>query len=464
MTDSEATGVPAGSGLAAVPAGRSPDDADLAGQTAPEPGRHAPDRNLALELARVTEAGAMAAARWVGRGDKNGADGAAVNAMRLLINTVSMKGVVVIGEGEKDRAPMLYNGEQVGDGSGPACDVAVDPIDGTRLAANGMPNAISVLAVSSRGSMYDPSAVFYMSKLVTGPAGADVVDVEAPAADNIAAIARAKRCSPHDVTVIILDRPRHAGLIADVRAAGARIKLITDGDVAGAIMAASEGTGIDLLLGVGGTPEGIIAACAIKCLGGIIQGKLTPRDDAERERAIDAGHDLDRVLTTDDLVASDDAFFAATGITDGELIAGVRYRSGGASTHSLVMRARSGTIRNIRSDHQLWKALAAPAQAAEPATAAGSHHPHPAAERQRTDLDQRLWLPRRRPPNQRPRRGVTTRTRPPSASVRTSITGTPGPAGGSPPPRLRERTAVPVSTTATPSGTISSRRPPTIVA
>src|SRR5712692_7762151 len=355
MTDSEATGVPAGSGLAAVPAGRSPDDADLAGQTAPEPGRHAPDRNLALELARVTEAGAMAAARWVGRGDKNGADGAAVNAMRLLINTVSMKGVVVIGEGEKDRAPMLYNGEQVGDGSGPACDVAVDPIDGTRLAANGMPNAISVLAVSSRGSMYDPSAVFYMSKLVTGPAGADVVDVEAPAADNIAAIARAKRCSPHDVTVIILDRPRHAGLIADVRAAGARIKLITDGDVAGAIMAASEGTGIDLLLGVGGTPEGIIAACAIKCLGGIIQGKLTPRDDAERERAIDAGHDLDRVLTTDDLVASDDAFFAATGITDGELIAGVRYRSGGASTHSLVMRARSGTIRNIRSDHQLWK-------------------------------------------------------------------------------------------------------------
>jgi fructose-1,6-bisphosphatase II len=305
------------------------------GQAAPEPERHAPDRNLALELARVTEAGAMAAARWVGRGDKNGADAAAVNAMRLLINTVSMNGVVVIGEGEKDRAPMLYNGEQVGDGSGPACDVAVDPIDGTRLAANGMSNAISVLAVSARGSMYDPSAVFYMSKLVTGPAAAGVVNVEAPAADNIAAVARAKGCSPHDVTVVILDRPRHTGLIADVRAAGARIKLITDGDVAGAIMAARDGTGIDLLLGTGGTPEGIIAACAIKCLN--------------------AGHDLDRVLTTDELVDCDDAFFAATGITDGELMAGVRYRAGGATTHSLVMRARSGTIRNIRSEHQLWK-------------------------------------------------------------------------------------------------------------
>jgi fructose-1,6-bisphosphatase II len=325
------------------------------GQAAPEPERHAPDRNLALELARVTEAGAMAAARWVGRGDKNGADAAAVNAMRLLINTVSMNGVVVIGEGEKDRAPMLYNGEQVGDGSGPACDVAVDPIDGTRLAANGMSNAISVLAVSARGSMYDPSAVFYMSKLVTGPAAAGVVNVEAPAADNIAAVARAKGCSPHDVTVVILDRPRHTGLIADVRAAGARIKLITDGDVAGAIMAARDGTGIDLLLGTGGTPEGIIAACAIKCLGGVIQGKLQPRDDAERSRAVNAGHDLDRVLTTDELVDCDDAFFAATGITDGELMAGVRYRAGGATTHSLVMRARSGTIRNIRSEHQLWK-------------------------------------------------------------------------------------------------------------
>jgi fructose-1,6-bisphosphatase II len=319
------------------------------------PARHAPDRNLALELARVTEAGAMAAARWVGRGDKNGADGAAVHAMRTLINTVSMNGVVVIGEGEKDRAPMLYNGEQVGDGSGPACDVAVDPIDGTRLTANGMPNAISVLAVSARGSMYDPSAVFYMSKLVTGPAAAGLVDIEASPAENVAAVAHAKHCSSHDVTVIILDRPRHQALIEEVRAAGARIKLITDGDVAGAIMAAREGTGIDLLLGIGGTPEGIIAACAIKCLGGVILGKLAPRDDAERDRAVAAGHDLDRVLGTDDLVASDDAFFAATGITDGELMAGVRYRSGGATTHSLVMRARSGTLRNIYSEHQLWK-------------------------------------------------------------------------------------------------------------
>jgi fructose-1,6-bisphosphatase II len=297
----------------------------------------------------------MASARWVGRGDKNGADGAAVNAMRLLINTVSMDGVVVIGEGEKDAAPMLYNGEQVGDGSGPKCDVAVDPIDGTRLTANAMPDAISVIAVSARGSMYDPSAVFYMKKLVTGPEAAEAVDIEAPPAANIQAVARAKHCSPHDVTVIILDRPRHADLIAQVRDAGARIKLITDGDVAGAIMAAREGTGIDLLLGTGGTPEGIIAACAVKCLGGVILGKLAPRDDAEREKALAAGHDLDRVLTTDDLVASDDAFFAATGITNGELLSGVRYRAGGAATHSLVMRARSGTVRNIYSEHQLWK-------------------------------------------------------------------------------------------------------------
>jgi fructose-1,6-bisphosphatase II len=321
----------------------------------PEPEHRAPDRNLALELARVTEAAAMASARWVGRGDKNGADGAAVNAMRLLINSVAMNGIVVIGEGEKDAAPMLFNGEHVGDGSGPLCDVAVDPIDGTRLAANGMPDAISVLAVSARGAMYDPSAVFYMSKLVTGPEAADVVDIDAPPRANVAAVARAKHCSPHDVTVIILDRPRHADLIAEVRETGARIKLITDGDVAGAIMATREGTGIDLLLGIGGTPEGVIAACAVKCLGGVILGKLAPSDDAERGRAVEAGHDLDRVLTTDDLVGSDDAFFAATGITNGELLAGVRYRAGGATTHSLVMRARSGTVRTISSEHQLWK-------------------------------------------------------------------------------------------------------------
>jgi fructose-1,6-bisphosphatase II len=323
-------------------------------QEALEAGHSAPDRNLALELARVTEAAALAAGRWVGRGDKNGADAAAVSAMRQLIKTVSMKGVVVIGEGEKDRAPMLFNGENVGDGTGPDCDVAVDPIDGTRLTANGMPNSIAVIAVSARGSMYDPSAVFYMTKLVTGPEAADVVDIDASPAANIAAVARAKHCSPHDVTVIILDRERHTELISQVRAAGARIKLITDGDVAGAILAA-RGTGVDLLLGIGGTPEGIIAACAIKCLGGIFLGKLAPRDEQERDRALAAGHDLDRVLTTDDLVSSDEAFFAATGITDGELLQGVRYRSGGATTHTLVMRARSGTIRSIRSEHALWK-------------------------------------------------------------------------------------------------------------
>ncbi|GAA3111378.1 class II fructose-bisphosphatase [Nonomuraea sp. NPDC049419] len=316
---------------------------------------HAPDRNLALELVRVTEAAAMAAARWVGRGDKNGADGAAVNAMRQLISTVSMNGVVVIGEGEKDHAPMLYNGEQVGDGSGPDCDVAVDPIDGTRLTALGMPDAVSVIAVSERGSMYDPSAVFYMEKLVTGPEAADVVDIEAPVAVNIDAVARAKHCSPSDVTVVVLDRPRHERLVKEIRETGARIKFITDGDVAGAIMAARQGTGIDLMLGIGGTPEGIVAACALKCLGGVIQGKLWPRDDAERSRAVDAGHDLSQVLTTNDLVKSDDVFFAATGITQGELMQGVRFRAGSAVTQSLVMRGRSGTIRKIESEHQLWK-------------------------------------------------------------------------------------------------------------
>ncbi|GAA3094997.1 fructose-1,6-bisphosphatase [Streptosporangium carneum] len=297
----------------------------------------------------------MSAARWVGRGDKNGADGAAVNAMRQLINTVSMNGVVVIGEGEKDNAPMLYNGEHVGDGSGAECDVAVDPIDGTRLTALGMPNGISVIAVSERGSMYDPSAVFYMDKLVTGPEAAGTVDINAPVADNIAAVARAKGCEASDVTVVILDRPRHDKIIREIREAGARIKLITDGDVAGAIMAARAGTGVDLMLGIGGTPEGIIAACALKCLGGVIQGRLWPQDDAERRRALDAGLDLDATLTTDDLVRSDDVFFAATGITDGELMQGVRYRSGRAVTNSLVMRGRSGTIRKIESEHQLWK-------------------------------------------------------------------------------------------------------------
>src|SRR5450755_4751828 len=251
-----------------------------------------PDRNLALELVRVTEAAAMAAGRWVGLGEKNDADAAAVDAMRRLIGTVAMRGVVVIGEGEKDNAPMLFNGERVGDGTGSEVDVAVDPIDGTRLAAMGMNNAISVMAVAERGSMYDPSAVFYMEKLVTGPIAAPYVDLEAPVAANIKAVAKAKGCATEDVTVVVLDRPRHEDLVRDIRDAGARIKFILDGDVAGAIMAAREGTGIDLLLGVGGTPEGIIAACAVKCLGGVIQAKLWPRDETERVKAIDAGHDL----------------------------------------------------------------------------------------------------------------------------------------------------------------------------
>src|SRR3954467_1019920 len=315
----------------------------------------APDRNLALELVRVTEAAAMAAGRWVGRGDKNGADGVAVNAMRTLISTVTMRGVVVIGEGEKDNAPMLYNGEAVGDGTGPECDVAVDPIDGTTLAAKGMANAIAVMAVAPRGSMYDPSAVFYMEKLVTGPEAAHVVDIRYPVAENIHQVAKAKGSSPEDVTVVLLDRPRHESIVDQIRGTGARIKFITDGDVAGAIMAARAGTGVDLLLGVGGTPEGIITACAMKCLDGVIQGRLWPKDDAERQRALEAGHDLERVLYTDDLVSGDDCFFVATGITDGELMQGVRYKAGGASTHSLVMRSRSGTIRSIHSEHKLSK-------------------------------------------------------------------------------------------------------------
>ncbi|MDF2966666.1 MAG: glpX [Nocardioidaceae bacterium] len=315
----------------------------------------APDRNLALDLVRVTEAAAMAAGRWVGRGDKNGADGVAVNAMRVLISTVGMNGVVVIGEGEKDHAPMLYNGEEVGDGTGPEVDVAVDPIDGTTLTAKAMSNALSVLAVAPRGTMYDPSAVFYMDKLATGPDAADSVDIRLPAAENIAAVAKAKGCSPGDVTVCILDRPRHAGIVDEVRATGARIKFITDGDVGGAIMAARPGTGVDLLLGIGGTPEGIIAACALKAMGGVLQARLHPSDDDERQRALDAGHDLERVLSTDDLVSGDDCFFVATGITDGELLQGVRYTSGSCSTHSLVMRSRSGTIREISSAHRLEK-------------------------------------------------------------------------------------------------------------
>ncbi len=316
-----------------------------------------PDRNLALELVRVTEAAAMAAGRWVGRGDKNGADGVAVNAMRVMISTVAMNGTVVIGEGEKDNAPMLYNGEVVGDGTGPECDVAVDPIDGTTLAAKGMNNAIAVMAVAPRGTMYDPSAVFYMEKLVTGPQAADVVDIRNPVRANIEAVAKAKGTRNEDITVVLLDRPRHQQIVDDVRAAGARIKFISDGDVAGAIMAARACTGIDLLLGIGGTPEGIISACAMKAMGGVIQGRLWPQDDDERQKALDAGHDLDpnSILLTDQLVTGDDCFFVATGITDGELMKGVRYGPDGVTTDSLVMRSRSGTIRAISSEHQLSK-------------------------------------------------------------------------------------------------------------
>jgi fructose-1,6-bisphosphatase II len=318
-------------------------------------GREAPDRNISLELVRVTEAAAMAAGRWVGRGDKNGGDGAAVDAMRQLIGTVGMKGVVVIGEGEKDDAPMLFNGEEVGSGEGPECDVAVDPIDGTTLMAKGMPNAIAVMAVAERGCMYDPSAVFYMEKLVTGPEAADLVDISAPVAHNVQAVAKAKGAGVEDVTVCILDRPRHEQLVHDVRAAGARIKFISDGDVAGAVMAATAGTGVDLLLGIGGTPEGIITACAIKCLGGVIQGKLWPQTQSEFDNAATAGLDLDQILSTDDLVCSDNVFFVATGITDGELVRGVRYRGGGATTESLVMRSKSGTIRRVISEHKFSK-------------------------------------------------------------------------------------------------------------
>lgn len=314
-----------------------------------------PDRNLALELVRVTEAAAMAAARWVGRGDKNGADGAAVNAMRTLIGSVAMNGVVVIGEGEKDDAPMLFNGERVGDGTGAECDVAVDPIDGTTLAAKGMANAISVIAVTERGAMFDPSAVFYMEKLVVGPECADIIDITAPISWNLEQIARCKDERIGDLTVCILDRPRHDSLVSQVREAGARITFITDGDVAGAIMAARSGTGVDLLAGIGGTPEGIIAACAMACMGGTIQGRLWPRDEEERRKALDAGHDLDRVLTTDDLVHGDNIFFCATGITDGELLQGVRYTPAGPTTHSIVMRSKSGTIREVTSEHRLAK-------------------------------------------------------------------------------------------------------------
>jgi fructose-1,6-bisphosphatase II len=317
-----------------------------------------PDRNLALEMVRVTEAAAIAASPWVGFGDKNAADGAAVDAMRSLLSTVSVNGTVVIGEGEKDEAPMLFNGEQVGNGGGPEVDVAVDPIDGTRLTALGINNAVSVLAMAERGSMFDPSAVFYMEKLVTGPEAAELVDLRLPVKQNLHLIAKAKNKPVSQVTVCVLDRDRHKGLVQEIRDAGARTKTIMDGDVAGAIAATREGTGVDVLMGIGGTPEGIVTACAIRALGGVIQGRLWPTDEAERERALEAGHDLDRVLTTEDLVTSDNCYFAMTGITDGDLLRGVRYRNNRIVTQSIVMRSKSGTIRTVEAEHssKKWEA------------------------------------------------------------------------------------------------------------
>jgi fructose-1,6-bisphosphatase II len=314
-----------------------------------------PDRNLALELVRVTEAAALAAARWVGRGDKIAADQAAVDAMRHVLDSVSMDGVVVIGEGEKDEAPMLFNGEEIGSGTGPEVDVAVDPLEGTRLTALGQPNAIAVIAVAERGTMFFPGAAVYMDKIAVGPEAADVIDITAPPAENVRRVAEAKRMHSEDVSVVVLDRDRHEDLIRELREAGAKVRLITDGDVAPSIAAARVGTGVDLLMGIGGTPEGVISAAAIKCLGGAMQGKLWPRNDEERQALVDDGYDLERVLTTDDLVAGEDVFVAATGVTDGALLHGVRYTGTGAETASIVMRSRSGTVRRIDATHRWGK-------------------------------------------------------------------------------------------------------------
>jgi fructose-1,6-bisphosphatase II len=314
-----------------------------------------PDRNLALELVRVTEAAAMGAARWVGRGDKEAADQAAVDSMRLMLDTVTMKGVVVIGEGEKDKAPMLFNGEEVGNGEGADVDVAVDPLEGTRLTAIGAPNAIAVIAVAERGTMFFPGAAVYMDKIAVGVAGADAIDITLPAAENVRRVAEAKGVEPRDIAVVVLDRERHESLIAELRDVGAKVRLIMDGDVAPAIAAARDGTGVDMLMGVGGTPEGVISAAAIKCLGGAMQGRLWPRDDGERQKLVDAGYDVDRVLTHDDLVAGSDLFVAATGVTDGALLRGVRFEDGSALTESIVMRSRSGTIRRVEAEHRLAK-------------------------------------------------------------------------------------------------------------
>jgi fructose-1,6-bisphosphatase II len=314
-----------------------------------------PDRNLALELVRVTEAAALGCARWVGRGDKESADQAAVDAMRAMLGTVAMAGVVVIGEGEKDQAPMLYNGEEVGNGDPPDVDVAVDPLEGTRLTSVGQPNAISVIAVAERGTMFFPGAAVYMDKIAAGPDIAEAIDIDASPGENVERAARTKGVRPSEIGVVVLDRDRNQKLIDELREAGARVNLITDGDVAPAIAAARPGTGVDLMMGIGGTPEGVIAAAAVKCLGGAVQGRLWPRDDDERQRLVDEGFDVERVLTTDDLVGGDNVFVAATGVTDGALLRGVRYTSGGAVTDSLVMRSRSGTVRRVEAQHVLEK-------------------------------------------------------------------------------------------------------------
>ena len=316
-----------------------------------------PDRNLAMELVRTTEAAAMAAGRWAGRGRKEDADQAAVDAMRLMLDTVSMDGIVVIGEGEKDEAPMLYNGEKVGSGEGPLVDVAVDPIDGTRLLSKGMGNALAVVAVAERGTMLDPGAAVYMDKIAVGPEAADAIDLDAGPEENIRRVAKAKDLDVEDVSVVVLDRDRHEDLVERIRGAGARVRFITDGDVAGAIAAASRDAGADILMGIGGTPEGVIAACALKCMSGNMQGKLHPRNDEETEALVGAGFDLDKVYGLDDLCSGEDAFFAATGITDGSLLRGVRYRAQEAVTHSMVMRPKSGTVRLVEARHQLEKLM-----------------------------------------------------------------------------------------------------------
>jgi fructose-1,6-bisphosphatase II len=317
--------------------------------------KQVPTRNLAMELVRVTEAAALAASRWMGRGDKEGADGAAVDAMRVVLQTVPMDGIVVIGEGEKDEAPMLYNGERIGDGSAPETDIAVDPVEGTTLTALGRGNAISVIALSERGTMFDPGPCVYMEKIATGPEAAHVVDIAASPTENLRAVAKAKGESVQDVTAVILDRPRHADLIAEVREAGARIRLIQDGDVIGAVSTAWPEAGADILFGIGGTPEGVLAAAALKCMGGAIQGRLYPRNEEERQAAILAGYDLEKVLHTDDLVRGDNCFFAVTGITDGEVLKGVHYDAMGATTQSLVTRSKSGTVRLVNARHRLSK-------------------------------------------------------------------------------------------------------------